>query len=80
MLIADIKSEGKQIYVAYVHRAKTEEANAKGTWDAQLCEGYWSDELYKSIEKVSKPTIVHQLLMLAMKLVKMLLDKNSNKK
>ena len=63
-----------------MHRAKSEEAKAKGSWDTQSCEGNWTDDLYKAVEKVSKPTVVHQLLMLAMKLVKMLLDKGTKKK
>ena len=47
----------------------------KGSWDEASCTGYWSDEIHSKLFKIEKQTVYHQLLLLAMKLVKMLMDK-----
>ena len=63
------------MFVAYVNTKKQDEVKSAGSWDAESVQGHWTDAVYSAIEKISKQTIMHQLLLLAMKLVKMMMDK-----
>jgi hypothetical protein len=77
VLIADVSSMGAQLFVAYVNSKKQSEVQTPGSWDQDSVQGHFTDAVYAAIERVEKQTIMHQLLLLAMKLVKMMLDKKS---
>ena len=75
-MIADVQSMGAQLVVAYVNTKKQSEVKSAGSWDDVSTQGHYTDDVYKAIESISKQTVMHQLLMLAMKLVKMMMDKS----
>jgi|LauGreDrversion4_2_1035121.scaffolds.fasta_scaffold49862_2 hypothetical protein len=79
-MIADAVSMGAQLYVAYVNTKKQAEVTNKGTWDDASVTGHWTDDVYRAIEKIDKRTVMHSLLLLAMKLIKMMMDKENDKK
>lgn len=80
VLIADAASVDAHLYVAYVNTKKQEEVKKKGSWDDASLAGHWTDEVYSAIEKISKRTVMHSLLLLAMKLIKMMLDKETDRR
>ena len=80
VMIADAVSMGAQLYVAYVNTKKQEEVKNKGSWDDAAVAGHWTDDVYRAIEKIEKRSVMHSLLLLAMKLIKMMMDKESDKK
>lgn len=79
-MIADAVTMGAQLYVAYVNTKKQAEVTGKGSWDDASLAGHWTDDVYRAIEKIEKRTVMHSLLLLAMKLIKMMMDKENDKK
>ncbi len=80
VMIADAVTMGAQLYVAYVNTKKQGEVTHKGSWDDAAVAGHWTDDIYRAIEKIEKRTVMHSLLLLAMKLIKMMMDKENDKK
>lgn len=80
VMIADAVSMGSQLYVAYVNTKKQPDVKKKGSWTETDTAGHWTDDVYKAIEKVEKRSVMHSLLLLAMKLIKMMMDKETDRK
>ena len=66
--------------MAYVNTKKQTEVKKKGSWDDESVQGHWTDDVYRAIEKIDKRSVMHSLLLLAMKLIKMMMDKESDRK